>query len=90
MHYFLFLSGACSPLDRLALTLAPLCGAVHGAFQTREFFMTEVILVAAIAAAVIGLRLYTFIQAVREGDFADPIGRAYALGLATPPPSRGA
>ena len=52
--------------------------------------MTEVILVAAIAAAAIGLRLYTFIQGVRDGDFADPVGRAYALGLSAPPSSSGA
>ena len=49
--------------------------------------MIDVILVAMIAAVAVGLRYYTFIERVREGDFADPVGRAYALGLATPPKS---
>lgn len=46
--------------------------------------MTEAILIAGIAAVAIGLRLYTFFDAVRGGAFADPIGRTYATFLRTP------
>jgi hypothetical protein len=47
--------------------------------------MIQVILIVAIAAVAIGLRYYTFAARVRDGAFADPIGRAYALGLSKPP-----
>lgn len=43
--------------------------------------MVEIILVAAIAASLGGLRLYTFVRAMRRGDFRDPIGKAYGLCL---------
>ena len=46
--------------------------------------MTEIILIVAIIAVTVGLRLSTFFHATREGAFSDPIGRAYALCLRTP------
>ena len=46
--------------------------------------MIEIILIIAIFAVAIGLRLSTFFYATRDGAFSDPIGRVYALCLRNP------